>query len=266
MQYAFAAFSVALALLCATPASAQQDPGSPSDGASSATGAVTAAQEPGTAPIDQPRRRRPSVFDVIKAVAPPLIDAATRPPPAAKPAEQPAPPETPAADIEPVPPAAVAPLAPAQAELPRPAASEASNAPLPTKSAPPRPADPVVAQSAPAAPTVPVTAEPQLPVELPPPAPAVDQAKPAATPAPAAEEEPAIVPSEPSHNGSNISWLLVGLLVLAAVAAAAMLRLHQLRQIARTRSLLSLDVRLERSPALSPAAVSARLLPDPAHG
>jgi hypothetical protein len=49
-------------------------------------------------------------------------------------------------------------------------------------------------------------------------------------------------------------------------AVAGLLRLRRVRQVARTRSLLSLDARLERSPARSPVVSDVRLIVEPAHG
>ena len=269
MQSAFRALFVAWALLGTSAAGGHQAQGSSADGTAGAAQSTPAPQKP----------RRPSVFDVIKTVVPPLIDAATKPKEATEPAPQTG--AEPAASPKAEPtaaPVAAEPLAatptsvtpgvvtapsPPPIEVPRPAPSETapaassvaqqlpSNVPRPAATLPSAPGNPAIAESRPS-----LDAPPALSAE---------PVRPTATEA-TADVGPAIVLADPAVESGKPTWLLLGLLALAAAAAAGLMRLNRMRQVARTRSLLSLDARLERTPARSPLAVQASLIVEPAHG
>lgn len=250
----------------ASPALAQQSDAPPKD---------SAVAEPGTAAPAQPKRRNQLLIDVIKAVVPPLIDAAKAkpaPPPAEQPAAAepaavdpatPAPAETAIAD--PAPPPAEPPVMPAA--LPKPAAIAPSQPSAPPPERPARAMPPPIA----AAPAPPLAGAIQT--ALPERDPVAEKAPPVATPPVAAS--PMVEAAEPvaADAGRRWLWLLAAAVVAAAAAGVG---LDRARRVARTRKLLSLAPRLDSSEergasaGLSLAgpvtAVRARLKPEPALG
>ena len=262
MRIAFPAFVAALTLLSASDAGAQQEQGSASAGTVAPAGTAS-AQESGTHSPNQSRPRRPSVFDVIKVVAPTLIDAATKPRPTAPvdPAAATGVSELPAADPLPETPVAVTVVPAPPAEMSRPPQAEVPVPSSTTIQPAPRPVEPAVNLPLPVAQDMPARSDPLPTIKAPPPAPALDSTQPA-TPAPVVKRES----PDASGDAGKIPWLIFALLALAALATTSLLRMYRARQVARTRSLLSLDVRLDRSPARSPLVVRAQMMPGAAHG
>ena len=244
--------------------------------------------EPGSdqRPVPDQRPKRGNLIDIFKAIAPPLIDAATsRPPP---PPRQPVPEPVVEPAPEPLPEPVVDPAATPVPPVVRPpsiVAPEAAIVPAAPRPIPPRrrpiPPDPIPATSvrtpAPEAPAIPAPApapaQAQAPVSLPPvsaPAtvPEVAPSPPIAEPVP---PPTAVATGAAATSGRTDWWLLVLAAAALAIAATAFQKLRRMRQIAHTRAVLALDPRLDSAAGdcstsgLAPTgpriSMHARLLP-----
>jgi len=264
MKPAIAAFSIAL-LLTGTASAQSQDPA----GVSSGSGATTTQtqpsrtpKQPDTRPVDTPKLRDQLLQGAINV----LLKPRPRPPQAAPPpvepvpavvTEAPGPPRE--VTVDPIPavpvpaPAAaqidpVKPVRPATAPRVEPAAQPAAPpkvaelpAPRPTTAQPtaldPGPL-PEVAEVAPSAAAPPAIAAPPAPVER--------------------ADQTSILAPQPQSPPETL-WLILGLFVAAAAAAAVHSR--QKRRIARTRAALSLEASLD--PLAGACSVSGLALAGP---
>lgn len=234
----------------------------------------TAADQAEPSPRDPiPRPKRNRLIDVIKAIAPPLIEAASsRPSPQNEPAPQPVvliPPAEPAATVPAPSEAGTAIVLPPPSRPRPPQAEPRPSAPrqLPAAVAP-RPASPVD-RPAPRPPLAPPD-ETLAPL---PPAPAPPIAEASLPPPPVARTVPPPAPDEPETPGSWWSGLPVSLLGMLALIAALVgaHRLRRMRRIARTRAALGVSPRLDAAAGASsisglslvapPLSIRARLAP-----
>ena len=218
------------------------------------------AADQGVAPADSVvRPKRGKLLDVLRAVVPPLVDSATRPPPVQNPA-----PYSPPQPIETEPalpaPVMVEPV-PAVAPTPPPRPVQAQPAPASPRSRPaaiaPKPAPPAARSEAPRPVSPP--AEPALP-EPPPVSPSL-----ATQPPPVAVTLPELKPlpiEQAAAPADRDAWWPFALLAVAAIAVVAGLaRVRRMRQIARTRALLGLNPKLD--PALGSSSISGLSLTAP---
>lgn len=234
MTDAVAALAAVLLLVGASPAWAHAGTATPTDSGSSVPRAEPA---PGTAPADPPRRGEQMLLDLLNELAAP------RPRPAA---------EIPV-DQAPVQPAVTPGVTPVPGGVPRdvvvaprPPKPAVESATLPRPVKPPPPPRPFAGASQPAQPTaapLPI-AEPVRPVSpvdaavpVPPPLPSIETAE--------ASSAPANLSPEPASGGAG--WYLLSLIIAAATAGAAAIRLNRARQISRTRAALALKPSLDRS-------------------
>lgn len=249
----------ALLLCLGAPAAAQDSSRPPPDGSIAADQAEPSPRDP----IVRPKRGR--LIDMIKAIAPPLIEAATsRPPPPRQPVSDPI---APVAPLPPPPATALAPAGTGAGVVPPRPVEIVPKPPTPLPAAVAIPQTPPAARPVPKPPTAPPAAPPVAPpaethAPLAPTAapPAADLSPPPA-PIVRAEAPPAAVDLEtlaPWWSGPTVTWLAI-LAAIAAVASAH--RLRRMRRIARTRAALALSPRLD--PVAGASSISGLALVAP---
>ena len=262
MTSARIAIAASLLLFTSPPARAQDTAG----GQTTRPTATKGGTAPGRPSV---RPKRPGLFDIIRTLAPPLIDAATsRPPP---PPRDPVP--DPVAAADPVQPAITAPAvaqpavlvaapAPPIVAVPKPAPTPP---PAATTTPRPIPLEPVQIPATPAA--APPLVESPSPI-APPPSPAAVRQRP---PPLAAAESPPAATVVPRLGRTTLTSSAVLALLAAIAAAAGLLHLRRSRLIAATRAALSLSPSLDPLDGDCPTgglvltgprlAIQARLLP-----
>lgn len=264
----------AAVLLCLGTAAAAQDTGAAPRGTTASDQGVPSPRDP----IDRPKRGR--LIDLIKTIAPPLIEAASRPRPPREPVPEPIAPAT--AELPVAPAAVLAPAGPGAVVVPPPSPPRPTQTPLRAVATEPKPPAPRLLPTAVAIPQAPPATRP---APTPPEAPPAETLAPLASPAvpPVADQRPPpapIVRAEtppaavepmilaPWWSGPAAPWLAV-LAVIVVLAGANHLR--RMRRIARTRAALALSPRLDLdggagsisglSLAAPPLSIRARLAP-----